>query len=145
VGWAHGIAADCCGRDKRRNSQNCGGASSPRVVSHYARVQGARPSGEGKVRAPLKHGGAIFIRHSRKKGGPKAAPPQPTWNGRTPQGGLRRFSPFKAGPKGLQRSGCITMTPRINAVHSGAEFEPAQPTIEQTKRAAEAALSPARS
>jgi hypothetical protein len=26
------------------------------------------------VRAPLKHGRAIFIRHSREKGGPKAAP-----------------------------------------------------------------------
>jgi hypothetical protein len=26
------------------------------------------------VRAPLKHGSTIFIRHSRKKGGPKAAP-----------------------------------------------------------------------
>jgi hypothetical protein len=45
VVWAHGIAVDCYGRDKRRNSQNCGGASSPRVVSHYARVQGARPLG----------------------------------------------------------------------------------------------------
>ena len=75
------------------------------------------------MRAPLKHGSTILFATPAKRAARKPPPPQPTWNGRTPQGGLR-ISPFKAGPKGLQRTGCITMTLRINAVNCGVEFEP---------------------
>jgi hypothetical protein len=80
---------------------------------------------EVKVRAPLKHTGAIFIRHSRKKGGPKAAPSPAHLERTNAARGFATVFAFKARPKGLQRAGCITMTPRINAVNSGAAFEPA--------------------
>jgi hypothetical protein len=130
VGWALGIAAECYGRDKRRKPQAAPAQS---------------PSTRGcKVRAPLggqSARGAETRQHyfysplPRKRAAREPPPPQPTWNGRTPQGGLRRFSPFKAGPKGLQCAGCITMAPRINAVELGAEFDPAHlracPTCER--------------
>jgi hypothetical protein len=54
----------------------------------------------------------------------KPPPPRPTQKGTPAAGGLRRPSPFKAGPKDLQRDGCITMTLRANTVNEGATFEP---------------------
>jgi hypothetical protein len=61
-----------------------------------------------------------------KKGGPKAAPSPAHLERTNAARGFAAvwFSPFKAGPKGLQCAGCITMTPRINAVNYGVEFEP---------------------
>jgi hypothetical protein len=58
-----------------------------------------------------------------KRAARKPPPPQPTQNGTPAAGGLRRLSPFEAGPKELQRIGCIKMIPRINAVNAGAAFE----------------------
>jgi hypothetical protein len=48
------------------------------------------PLREGEVRALLKHGSAIFIRHSRRKGGPKAAPSPASLERDTRRDDLRR-------------------------------------------------------
>jgi hypothetical protein len=65
-----------------------------------------------------RHAGAVIaIIVANKKGGPKAAPsPARFERPGTPQG-VATLSPFKTGPKALQRAGCITMTLRINAVN----------------------------
>ena len=61
----------------------------------------------------------------KKRAARKPPPPQPTYNGTQAAETLRRaFVDWRPAaqsvPKALQRGGCITMTPRINAVNSAA-------------------------
>jgi hypothetical protein len=50
------------------------------------------------------------IKPTNEKGGPKAAPSPTHLERNERRRGLRRFSPFKAGPKDIQRGGCNRMT-----------------------------------
>jgi hypothetical protein len=60
------------------------------------------------------------VKPTNEKGGPKAAPSPAHLEWAARRMGFAAASPFKAGPKDLQRDGCNTMTPRNNAVNYGA-------------------------